>query len=177
MSSETINPIDPSRFALALEALPLDALHAKAAEIHNSTLHLRHSNNEMLPFAEQGDQDCKDAMLENLAVIGRMNERVGLIRAEVERRGQRWSEGEVEDKEQQGGGDGEAGGLLVNGAAATTNGVGHAASTVSSAVSGEVQQPRAPSGRLTDEELRRQLEARIGGGGEDGDGDDDGVHL
>jgi len=40
------------------------------------------------------------------------------------------------------------------------------------AISGQVAAPRAPSGRLTDEELRQQLAAQL-----DGDEDDDGVHL
>lgn len=183
MSSEIINPIPPSQFALALEALPLDALHSKEAEIRNSIQHLRHSNAQMLPFAEEGDRECREAMFENLAVIGRMNERVGLIRMEVERRGMRWSEGEVEDNEQAGGKEGEmlANGQrgLVNGeGAAMTNGVGHAA--VSGADDGEVPHQRPdvpPSGRLTDEELRRQLEAQIGGGGGEDEDRDDGVHL
>jgi len=173
--SETTTPIDPTRFAEALEGLPIDSLHAKAAEIRNSQTHLRHSNEQMLPFAEEGDQDCKDAMFENLAVIGRMNQRVELIRAEVEKRGMRWSEGEVEDREGVNGEamvDGE--GRVVNGTVgATTNGVDGEA-TVDSAVSGEVPAPRAPSGRVTDEELRRQLETQMG---EDDDEDGEGVHL
>lgn len=175
MSSETINPIDPTRFAAALESLPLDALHAKAAEITNSISHLRHSNAQMLPFAEAGDADCREAMFENLAVIGRMNERTGLLRAEVERRGMRWAEGEVEDKGATTGphmANGDAS-EMVNGAVGTiTNGT----ATVNSAVSGEVPAPRARSGRLTDEELRRQLEAQMGGAEEDDEGED-GVHL
>ena len=172
MSSETINPIDPARFALALESLPLDALHAKAAEILHSINHLRSSNEQMLPFAEQGDADCRDAMFENLAVIGRMNGRVGLVKAEVERRGQRWSEGEVED-----GHGGSKEGDLPNGV--VLNGNVSAGSEAASHVNGtggdEVPAPRAPSGRLTDEELRAQMAAHLGGG--DDEEDDDGVHL
>ncbi|KAK5132911.1 hypothetical protein LTR08_008357 [Meristemomyces frigidus] len=172
MSSETINPIDPARFALALESLPLDALHAKAAEILHSINHLRSSNEQMLPFAEQGDADCRDAMFENLAVIGRMNGRVGLVRAEVERRGQRWSEGEVEDGVDGIKGDGLANGIMVNGIAAAGD---EGTSLVNSTSSGEAPTPRAPSGRLTDEELRAQMAARLGGGDEEEE--DNGVHL
>lgn len=145
MSSSSLHdPISPSRFSAALQSLPLDALHAKAAELRNSITHLKASNTQMLPFAEEGDQDCKEAMFENLAVIGRMNERVRLLREEVEGRGMMWAEGD----------DGD--GKVVNGNG-TINGT---------------QRPSG-SGSLTDEELRRQLEAQMG---DDGD-EEDGVHL
>lgn len=152
MSADT-NPIDPSRFALALEALPLDALHAKAAELRNNIAHLKSSNEQMLPFAEEGDDDCREAMFENLSVIGRINQRIRLLREEVEKRGMRWSEGEVEDAEM----NGEK---IVNG---DTNGTANGTNAA----------PRQPSGRLTDEELRRQLAAQMG----DDDDEEDGVHL
>ena len=148
MSSDT-NPIDPARFALALESLPIDTLHAKAAELRNNIAHLKSSNEQMLPFAEEGDNDCREAMFENLAVIGRINQRIALLREEVEKRGMRWSEGEVEDAE-------------MNGDNKTVNGE----------VNGtHVSAPRQPSGRLTDDELRRQLEEQMG------EDEDDGVHL
>src|ERR1700761_2458055 len=121
--SADAQPIDPARFALALEGLPLENLHAKAAELRNSIAHLKSSNEQMMPFADEGDDDCREAMFENLAVIGRMNERIALLRAEVEKRGMRWSEGEVEDAKM---GNGE-------------NGAGREAAQ--------------PSGRLTDDEL------------------------
>ncbi|KAI6806787.1 hypothetical protein KC332_g13681 [Hortaea werneckii] len=178
-TTTTTNPIDPARFALALESLPIDSLHAKAAEIQNSIAHLRSSNAQMLPFAEeQDDQDCKEAMFENLTVIGRMNERIRLLKAEVERRGLPWApEGEGEN------GVGAAGNVDGEGeAVVVVNGDGShggerrqgGAWTVNSAVGGETTQPRAPSGRLTDEELRRQLEAQMDG---DADAGDEGVHL
>jgi hypothetical protein len=148
--SSGAQPIDPARFAEALESLPLENLHAKAAELRNNIAHLKSSNAQMLPFADEGDDVCKEAMFENLAVIGRMNERIRLLREEVERRGMRWSEGEVEDKEG------------VNGHA---EGEGQANGTANS-------NERAESGRLTDDELRRQLEERM-----DVDGEEDGVHL
>lgn len=155
MSTET-NPISPERFALALESLPLDALHAKVAEIRNSISHLRSSNEQMMPFADEGDQDCKEAMFENLTVIGRMNERIELIRREVEGRGMLW--GDAEDEAATSLKDEHS---IVNGDAPVTNG----------AVNGT----RQPSGRLTDDELRQQLEARMA---EDNDDEnDDGVHL
>jgi hypothetical protein len=95
MSSE-VRPIDPLRFAEALETLPLDALHAKAAELQNSIEQLRSSNEQMVPFADEGDQDCKDAMFENLGVITRMHNRVELIKVEVEKRGMPWPSEERE---------------------------------------------------------------------------------
>lgn len=80
MSHEAL-PIDIPAFARALEDLPVDALHTKAEELLNSIEHLKYSNNEMMPFADEGDQgnhihpflntpsltatsDCKDAMFE-----------------------------------------------------------------------------------------------------------------
>ena len=145
-------PIEPARFALALESLPLDALHSKAAELRNSITHLKSSNDQMLPFAEEGDDDCREAMFENLTVIGRLNERIELLRKEVEGRGMRWADGEVEDAEK--------GVAMVNG---NLNGDGEG-------VVGNNAE-RAPSGRLNDEELRQRLEAEMDGDGEDG------VHL
>ncbi|KAI0444758.1 hypothetical protein F4803DRAFT_227239 [Xylaria telfairii] len=107
MSSET-QPISPARFAEALKDLPASSLALKILELRNSIAHLDYSNAELLPFAEgttptldrQGnlseagepDQDCKDAIVENEAVIARMQERIELIRAEVEGRGLNWRE-------------------------------------------------------------------------------------
>ncbi|TKA60290.1 hypothetical protein B0A55_11429 [Friedmanniomyces simplex] len=178
--ADPTNPIDPSRFAAALESLPLDALHSKAAEIRNSISHLRQSNEQMMPFADEGDADCREAMFENLQVIGRMNGRLGLLKAEVEKRGLMWvrdpddlREKPEEEDEEIGNGDGVTGVNGVNGVngANGANGTNGQHATVNSAVSGEVSAPRVPTGRLTDEELRLQLEAQM-------DGDrDDGVHL
>ncbi|KAK1823986.1 hypothetical protein LTR12_001519 [Friedmanniomyces endolithicus] len=169
--ADPTNPIDPSRFAAALEELPLDTLHSKAAEIRNSIIRLRESNEQMMPFADEGDADCREAMFENLQVIGRMNGRLGLLKAEVERRGMVW----VRDPEDlregpEGEGAEEVGG--TNGTNGAANGANGQHATGSGAISGEVAAPRAPSGRLTDEELRRQLAAQL-----DGDENDDGVHL
>lgn len=66
MSHEAL-PIDRARFAEALESLPLDALHAKVAELRNNMNHLRYSNEQMVPFADEGDQgmsssDCYDKL-------------------------------------------------------------------------------------------------------------------
>ncbi|KAK0274122.1 hypothetical protein LTR35_011915 [Friedmanniomyces endolithicus] len=166
--ADPTNPIDPSRFAAALEELPLDTLHSKAAEIRNSITRLRESNEQMMPFANECYAECREAMFENLQVIGRMNGRLGLLKAEVERRGMVWMR-DPEDLREGPEGDGE---VDVGGTNGVTNGANGQHATGNGAISGEVAAPRAPSGRLTDEELRRQLAAQL-----DGDEDDDGVHL
>lgn len=149
-------PIDPARFAQALEDLPVDALYSKVSELSNSIEHLRSSNQQMLPFAEEGDQDCKDAMFENLGVIGRMNERIQLIKAEVQRRGLRWTEGELENAAA-----GKEAPDMVNGDGHLVNGVG----------TSQRRPPRhVQSAMLSDEELMRRMQERM-------ENDDDGVHL
>lgn len=55
MSADAL-PIDPAAFAEAIESLPVDALHSKAAEIYNSITHMRSSNEQLIPFADAGDQ-------------------------------------------------------------------------------------------------------------------------
>lgn len=99
-------------------------------------------------------------MFENLVVVGRMNERIHLLRAEVERRGMRWADAEVEDRTMT-----DAIGEVVNGTSS-----GAEAHTGGASQS---QAARVPSGRLTDEELRARLLETLG----DDDGEDDGVHL
>ena len=179
MSSES-RPIDPLRFAEALEALPLDALHAKAAELSNSIEQLRSSNEQMVPFADEGDQDCKEAMFENLGVITRMHNRIELIKAEVEKRGMPWPSEEMErgvvdvQRLREFGMEGENGEQIIVGRqesdAPTVNGT--ARTTANGTAGGEGNSARAQqSGRLTDEELRRQLEAQMGMD------DEEGVHL
>jgi len=181
MSSDS-RPIDPLRFAEALETLPLDALHAKAAELLNSISQLRSSNLQMSPFADEGDADCKEAMFENLGVITRMHERVELIKAEVEKRGMPWPseerEGGLVDVDvrrlREFGMEGENGEQIVVGRAESddapvVNGTAAADGTAGGEGSGARAQQ---SGRLTDEELRRQLEAQMGM-----DDDEEGVHL
>ena len=176
MSSEA-RPIDPLRFAEALETLPLDALHAKAAELQNSIEQLRSSNEQMVPFADEGDQDCKDAMFENLGVITRMHGRVELIKAEVEKRGMPWPSEERErgavdvQRLRDFGIEGETGEQIVvaRPERETSTANGTADSTAAGLVNGEDASGRAQqSGRLTDEELRRQLEAQMGADDEEG---------
>jgi hypothetical protein len=163
MSSEA-TPITPARFRLAIHDLPLPTLHAKAAELRNSISHLLSSNDQLREFADAGDQDCKDAIAENEVVLGRFRERIQLLREEVEGRGMRW----VEDSDGVWEGKGKGGDIAVNGDAGTDgmNGVEE-----SNGVSGE-----ARSGRLTDEELRLLMEARMGEQ-DGGDEEEGGLHL
>jgi len=93
--SATAPPISPTRFAAALKDLPLSSLHAKAAELRNSIIHLQHSNKELQPFADEGDSVCKEAIAENEEVTGRMEHRILLLRAEVEGRGMPWHDEEM----------------------------------------------------------------------------------
>lgn len=178
MSSES-RPIDPLRFAEALETLPLDALHAKAAELSNSIEQLRSSNEQMVPFADEGDQDCKEAMFENLGVITRMHNRVELIKAEVEKRGMPWPSEERERgaaidvrRLREFGMEGENGEQIIVGRQESDAPAVNGTATANGTVDGEGSGARAhQSGRLTDEELRRQLEAQMGMD------DEEGVHL
>ena len=85
-------PITPERFAEAIKELPLANLHFKAAEIRNSIAHLVSSNQQLQPFADEGDSDCADAIQENLVVVQRMKERILLLKGEVEGRGSKWAE-------------------------------------------------------------------------------------
>ena len=69
--SATALPISPIRFAAAIESLPLDSLHDKAAELCNSLRHLVRSNELLRPLADEGDDDCADAVRENDEVMAR----------------------------------------------------------------------------------------------------------
>jgi hypothetical protein len=155
MSSEA-RPITAAAFASALTDLPVENLYAKAFELNNSIAHLEQSNTQLKEYSDsikndaslaedvrrEGDRDCEDAIKENDVVIARQRERIGLLRAEVERRGGRWHEAGGEERD---GANGHAEEVV------TTGGV--------------------PGGRLTDEELRRRLEETMGSDEEeDGDG-------
>lgn len=97
MSAEAL-PISPARFALAIKDLPLTTLHLKAAELRNSIAHLEYSNLELKPYAsppsskETPDAVCAEAIKENEEVMGRMQERLDLLKVEVEGRGASWLE-------------------------------------------------------------------------------------
>jgi hypothetical protein len=103
MSAEAL-PITPARFASALTELPISSLHAKHAELTNNIAHLESSNKQLEDFArENDDRDCYEALLENRQVMKSFNERMELIRREVEEvRGLPWrprDEGEVRREE------------------------------------------------------------------------------
>lgn len=109
MSSEAL-PISPAAFADAIKELTLPSLHTKAAELRNSIYHLRRSNLQLQPFADEGDGDCADAIKENEEVMARMEDRIELLKLEVEvNRGMLWVEDAKPDqtKEQVNGDAGE----------------------------------------------------------------------
>jgi hypothetical protein len=166
--SATATPIPPSQFALAIKDLPLPNLHFKAAEIRNQIAHLVFSNDQLKEFTD--DEDCKEAIAENEVVMVRMRERLDLLKAEVEGRGNLWIEDG--DKESQD----STNGAILNGAvgeeAATSNGDIAAANE-----EGGQAQSQAPSGRLTDEDLRRMLRARIEDPAGEADEEEEGVYL
>lgn len=110
--SQTTTPISPAHFALALKDLPLDTLHTKAAELQNSISHLLSSNSQLQPLADEGDEDCKEAVRENEEVVARMRERVQLCKAEAEGRGLRWHMGEEEGETEK---KGEVNGTVASG--------------------------------------------------------------
>ncbi|EXJ55237.1 hypothetical protein A1O7_08163 [Cladophialophora yegresii CBS 114405] len=163
MSSES-QPISAERFAFAIQDLPAENLYAKAQELENSIAHLERSNKTLQEYIdsirsdtslpeskrEEGDKDCSDAIQENQVVIERQKERIELLMREVERRGAGWHEISTNGKVNSSSGDSG-----TNGRTADTE--------------------RNAGGRLTDEELRRQMMDRLGND-EDGD-DQDGMHL
>jgi hypothetical protein len=175
MSAEA-TPITPARFRLAIHDLAISNLHAKAAELRNSLAHLASSNAQLKEFADAGDEDCADAIRENEIVIQRFQDRIQMLREEVEGRGMRWvedTEGEWEGKPAQNGHatDMELGEEARNG----TNGTAGPNMFGASATGESAGQQR--SGRLTDEELQLLLAARMGqpeGVEEDEEG---GLHL
>ncbi|KAF4534327.1 hypothetical protein DIS24_g7983 [Lasiodiplodia hormozganensis] len=107
MSADSL-PITPAAFAEAIKELTLPSLHAKAAELRNSIYHLRRSNVQLQPFADEGDRDCAEAIKENEEVMARMEDRIELLKLEVEvNRGMPWVEDAKADdatKEQVNGG-------------------------------------------------------------------------
>lgn len=103
MSSES-QPITLTRFATALNDLPIDAIYSKYSELRNNITHMESSNKQLEDFArENDDRDCYEALLENRQVIKRFEERLDALKKEVtEVRGLPWrprdEEGKVEEK-------------------------------------------------------------------------------
>ena len=165
MSASTI-PISSARFAAALPDLPLSSLHTKAAEIRNSIAHLKMSNDELQSYAASGDRECSEAFCENVEVINRMEERLVVLKKEVEGRGYRWDEHENHDNADTESNDDKA---MANGGPDTRlNGDGDQADEVA------VRSAERTGGRLNDEELARLLQQRLD---EDNEPDADGIHL
>lgn len=164
MSAEA-RPIDTEQFALAIQDLPVENLYSKANEINNSITHLEGSNKQLQEYSDsirtdtslpestrqEGDKDCLEAIQENLIVISRQKDRIGLLKREVERRGGRWhGGGEDESNRETNRHDAQRTQPTATNGASTTG------------------------GRLTDEQLQQQLRDRMG----DDDADDaDGMHL
>ncbi|KAL2043293.1 hypothetical protein N7G274_003599 [Stereocaulon virgatum] len=155
MSSTSI-PIPPHRFAEAIKELPLANLHFKAAEIRNSISHLQSSNEQLQYFAGEGDRDCAEAIEENVVVIQRMEERIALLKREVEGRGFEW--GKDENK---GNGEAEMSGHGEDG-------------MEQEFVSSNGHQPGQVGGSRGDEELARRLMEHVD---EIEEGGEDGVQL
>ncbi|KAI1488605.1 hypothetical protein F5X96DRAFT_644614 [Biscogniauxia mediterranea] len=198
MSSET-QPINPARFAEAIKELPASSLALKVLELRNSIAHLDYSNAELKPYAEgristleqqegstaqpvEPDQDCVDAIAENEAVIARMQERIELIRAEVEGRGLNWREfqGKAEQEASATAADNNIN--TEDSSAATTgnlttgeNGNGVGAETQHEAWRDGTFQTGTLRG-LSDEELLRQLHNRMPTE-DDEDDAEGGMHL
>lgn len=152
MSSHS-TPIDPHRFAEAIQYLPLSNLHLKAAEIRNSIARLESSNRQLQPFADEGDTDCVEAITENLAVIEQMERRISLLKYEVERRGYRWGNEEL------GSANGQVDGLEESGTSLVQDNFSQRNTSQGRTDGTEVI--RDTSGRIGDEELRRRLGAQL----------------
>ncbi|KAI9780197.1 MAG: hypothetical protein M1835_004544 [Candelina submexicana] len=168
--SSTTTPINPTTFALAIENLPLSNLHLKAGELRNSIAHLQYSNTELQRWADDGDRDCAEAVRENEATIERMEERIVLCKREVEKRGFRWGESEVEEKMmgEEIGGNGIVDGM-EEGALAVRAESGRGEIRDVSQGNG-----RGTGGSLSDEELARRLREQME---EAEDEDESGIHL
>jgi hypothetical protein len=99
MSAES-QAINPAAFAEALKALPLSAVYGKVLELRNSIAHLDRSNEELRTYIRESEggpgaadnKELEGYILENEGVIRAMTERLALLKAEIENRGQRWIE-------------------------------------------------------------------------------------
>lgn len=106
MSSEA-QPIAPEAFAEAIKSLPLSSLYAKVSELRNSIAHLSRSNEELRTYIRESEEgpdspdnkELENYILENEAVMQAMAQRIGLLKAEVEDRGQQWMEEAFADGE------------------------------------------------------------------------------
>jgi hypothetical protein len=201
MSNEA-TPISPARFAAALKDLPLSTLHLKAMEIRNSIAHLDYSNEQLKPFADgtelssngRPDQDCIDAIRENEVVIARMQERIALLKAEVEGRGSSWLEFQSTEELQEGdeplvNGTGESGGDMAMDGQERSEAWRDGTFQTGRIVNGEVRMDgesgvngatsgtaNNTGGRLDDATLSRAMEERMRALANEGD-EEEGMHL
>jgi hypothetical protein len=132
---------------------------------------LQRSNADLAEFPD--DVDCKQAVAENKEVIGRMEERVLMLKQEVEGRGLRWVEG---DDFKEGMLEPGESAPVVNGTNGTRTGVNGASAASAGQSATSTQSAPAPSGLLDDEQLRRLLAERMGAP-DAGDDEEEGVHL
>ncbi|KGO71521.1 hypothetical protein PITC_051620 [Penicillium italicum] len=97
MSTESL-PITPGAFAEAIKELPIAVLYGKVSELTNSIAHLHRSNAELRAFltesndTEEDKKELEGYVAENEGVAVSMNERILLLKTEVENRGQPWIE-------------------------------------------------------------------------------------
>ncbi|KAJ5334372.1 hypothetical protein MYU51_016677 [Penicillium brevicompactum] len=97
MSTEAL-PITPGAFAEAIQELPLAVLYSKVSELTNSIAHLHRSNAELRAYlaetndSEEDKKEIEQYVTENEDVAVSMNERIALLKTEVENRGQPWIE-------------------------------------------------------------------------------------
>jgi len=215
MSADSL-PIAPARFAEAIKDLSLASLHLKVLELRNSMAHLDYSNEQLRPFAEgteaalgstsdppraaRPDQDCIDAIKENEEVIERMQQRMRMVREEVEKRGFSWTEFQSKEELEA---EREAATQAVTNGDTETHANGqpqggegpapraqareaHPAWTDGTFQAGTIRNGEArmdgtgPRADLSDEEVRRALQERlrVGQDEDDEDGDvDGGLHL
>lgn len=100
MSTQT-RTINLEAFAEAIKELPLSTVYSKVSELRNSIAHLHRSNAELRLFLEESrdpedeKKELEGYVTENEGVITSMNERIALLKTELENRGQPWDE--VED--------------------------------------------------------------------------------
>lgn len=166
--SAAATPIPPERFAEAIVDLPLANLHFKAAELRNSISHLESSNSQLQHFADEGDTDCTDAIRENEETMMRMEERVLLLRREVERRGFQWGE----DADMRSANTQTRISREKEGKMETEESTGF--SQPANGVTSSEQQPSSTGRTMGNEEMARRLRQRLDEREED---EENGIHL
>jgi hypothetical protein len=111
-------PQPQESFLEAITDLELEQLHVESSRLQNSIFHLERSNIALEEFRD--DEDCRQAIQENVETIARQNERVQMIKNEVERRGFLMPCGERKEDEE-GGMDTEEGARAASGESVPTH--------------------------------------------------------